>query len=130
MSGPQQTIAQLRAARQSWVELEPAQDGKLPKRVQIIRPREAELGDMSRRPGETDVDVMVRCASKYVRDWDGITLAALLGDAIAPADPITFDLALWLEYAPDRLNWLTAVFEALADAVIQEQNRREASAKN
>ena len=46
MAAPQPTVAQMRAARQSWLELEPATASKPAKRVQIIRPRDAEAFDL------------------------------------------------------------------------------------
>lgn len=127
---PQEAIAAHRAARQSWVELEPAKDGQPAKRVQIIRPRDAEAFDLRDLRGGGEIDLLVRCACKYVTGWDGFTLADLLGAAIAPPDPAPFSAELWAEVAPDHSPWLVAVFEALNRAVEAELQRREAAAKN
>ena len=118
------TIARLRAARQSWVELEPG------KRVQILRPAEAELQDFYTRPDQTEVDRALMCARKYVTGWEGVTEADLLGPEIAAADPVPFDSDLWAEVVKDRVAWLEVVTHALLAAIRKHQAAQEADAKN
>ena len=127
---PQEAIAAHRAARQSWVELVAAKDGQPAKRVQIIRPREAELQDFTPKPGQSDTDRMLACAVKFVTGWDGITLADLLGAAVAPADPAPFDARLWAEVLPDRMDWLTTVASGLMEVIATHQRQRAEAAKN
>lgn len=127
---PQEAIAAARTARQSWIELEPATDGQPAKRVQLLRPREAELQDFTPKPGQSDIERMVGCAVKYVTGWDGITMADLLGAAIAPADPAPFDARLWAEVLPDRMDWLNTVAAGLMDVIATHQRNRAAAAKN
>ena len=117
-------IARLRAARQSWVELEPG------KRVQILRPAEAELQDFYTRPEQTEIDRALLCARKYVTGWEGVTEADLLGAAIAAPDPVPFDADLWAEVVKDRMDWLGVVSQALLAAIRLHEETKAAAAKN
>lgn len=117
-------IAALRAARQSWVELEPG------KRVQIIRPPEAALHEFSALAGENHVDRMLRCVVKYVTGWEGITEADLLGAALAPADVVPFESALWATVVADRMDWIRVVMSALVESINAHDGARQAAEKN
>lgn len=117
-------IARLRSARQSWVELEPG------KRIQIIRPPEADMQDFIPKEGESEVDRMLRAATKYVTGWEGITEADLLGEALASPEPVKFDPALWAEVIRDNRGWMMKVAVGLMDAVSTYENARRESAKN
>jgi hypothetical protein len=117
-------IALLREQRKSWVDLEPG------KRVQIIRPAEADMQDFDARDGYTAIDRMVACAAKYVTGWDGITRADLLGAAHAGPDPVPFSAELWAEVVRDRNAWLMAVSHGLIEAIAAHQAAKEQDAKN
>jgi len=117
-------IAALRAARQTWVDLEPG------KRVQIIRPPEAALHEFNVQAGENNVERMLRCVVKYVTGWEGITEADLLGAALAPADAVAFDAALWATVVADRVDWIRLVMSALIDAIDAHDLAKQAAEKN
>lgn len=108
----------------SWVELDPG------KRVQIIRPLSAELQDFARIDGQTDVDRMALCASKYVVGWDGITEADLLGADQASPMPVPFDVEVWAEVVRDRRGWMLTVVEALMGVITAHEERVARDAKN
>lgn len=112
------------AARQSWVELEPG------KRVRILRPAEAEIGDFYTKPDQSEVERALMCARKYVTGWEGITEADLLGASQAGADALPFDSALWAEVVKDRVGWLGIVHAALTDAYKAHEAAKAADAKN
>lgn len=117
-------LQRLRAARQSWVELEPG------KRIQITRPPEADMQDFIPRPGESEVDRMLRCATKYVVGWEGITEADLLGEALASPEPVKFEPVLWAEVVRDNRDWMMKVVVGLMDVVSAYEKARSESAKN
>ena len=117
-------ITRLLAARQTWVELEP---GKL---VQIIRPPEAALYEFNLQGSENNIDRMLRCVTKYVTGWEGITEADLLGAALAPADAVPFDAAIWAAVVADRVHWIRVVMDALIDAINTHDHAKQAAAKN
>lgn len=117
-------IAALRAARQTWVELAPG------KRVQIIRPAEANLHEFRLQGAENSVERMLRCVVKYVTGWEGFTEADLLGAALAPADPVAFDAALWATVVADHVDWVSTIMGALVDAINAHEAAKEAAQKN
>ena len=117
-------IAALRAARTSWVEIDPG------KRVQITRPPEAALHEFSRRADETHVELMLRCVCKYVVGWEGITESDLLGTAIGPAEPVPFASDLWACVVADRAQWLGTAMNGLVDAINAHEAAKQAAAKN
>lgn len=100
-------VAQLRARRESWVDVAPG------KRVRIRRPREAEMQRFVR-------DGRIVCDIEHVRDfvvgWEGITEADLLGSAGA-GSPAIFSAEVWDEVVTDRLSWIKPVAKALLQAI-------------
>lgn len=117
-------LARMRAQRQSWIELEAGL------RVQILRPLEAEYQDFITKPGSTDLDRMLRCAEKYVTNWEGFTEAFLLGASQAPADPVPFDRDVWSEVLKDHADWIVVVTRALMEVLNAHNEQREDDAKN
>lgn len=118
-------LSRMRAQRQSWVDIAPG------KRVQIMRPPEAELPDFvtTTDDGRYTLHAELRHVHKYTTGWSGFTEADLIG-AAGSSDPIDFTPELWLAVVEDQLEWLRAVAQALLDAVIEHRTRREADAKN
>jgi hypothetical protein len=112
------------------VELEPASGDVAAKRAQIIRPPEADMQDFVPKPGESEVDRMLRCCTKYVTGWENITEEDLLGAALASPEPVKFDLALWAEVVRDSRDWMMKVVVGLMDVVSQYEKQRSESAKN
>lgn len=118
-------INQLRAQRQSWVDLEPG------KRVQIMRPPESEIGaflrvENGRKSMMADLDQVV----KFTTGWEGITEADLLGASVGASDAVPFDPALWAEVVADRGDWLKAVAQALLDAIVKHFDAKAQAEKN
>ena len=118
-------INQLRAQRQSWVDLEPG------KRVQIMRPPESEIGaflrvENGRKSMMADLDQVV----KFTTGWEGITEADLLGASVGASDAVPFDPALWAEVVADRGDWLKAVAQALLDAIVKHFDEKAQAEKN
>lgn len=123
---PEQIRAQLRAARQKWVEVAPG------KSVQILRPAEAELAQFlaDGAEGGRNLSVEVVHVQRFVTDWRGITEADLLGGALASDTPAPFDAALWADVVADRTDWRNTVAQALLDAIVAHFDARAAVAKN
>ncbi len=119
-------INKLRAARQSWVDLEPG------KRVQIIRPAETELGEFLHygQAGELQAVADVPQCKRFVTGWDGITEADLLGAAIGSSDALPFTVDLWAEVVGDRSDWCRVVSEALVKAITDHVKSRDEATKN
>lgn len=123
---PEQIRAQLRAARQSWVEVAPG------KSVQILRPAEADLAQflVADADGQRNLSVELAHVQRFVTDWRGITEADLLGGALASDTPAAFDAGLWADVVADRTDWRTAVAQALLSAIVAHLDARAATAKN
>lgn len=121
----QLVINKLRAARQSWVELEPG------KRVQIIRPPESSVGSFLRDDaGGRAMVAELEQIKKYVTGWDGITEADLLGASVGASDPLPFSSELWAEVVEDHGDWLKVVATALLDSIVKHFEKKAAAAKN
>jgi hypothetical protein len=118
-------IKQLRAQRQSWVDLEPG------KRVQIIRPAEIEVQQFFRMEGGLrTMAAELPQVTKFVTDWAGITEADLLGAAVGASDAVPFDADLWAEVVADRSAWLKTVSSALIDAIVKHFESKAQAEKN
>lgn len=118
-------INKLRAARQSWVQLEPG------KRVQIIRPPETSVGNFLRDDaGGRAMVAELEQIKKYVTGWDGITEADLLGPSVGSSDPLPFSTDLWSEVVEDHGDWLALVARALLDAIVKHFEKKAEDSKN
>jgi hypothetical protein len=122
----QRLITQLRAQRQSWVELEPG------KQVQIIRPPEVDISAFlgGGAGGGRAISVGLAQVCQYVTGWQGVTEADLLGAAVGSSDAVPFDSALWAEVVADRGDWLNTVAQALLAAIVQHFEAKAAVEKN
>ena len=118
-------ITQLRAQRQSWVDLAPG------KRVQIIRPAESQISEFLRTTGNgRSLVVELAQVCKYTVGWDGITEADLLGAAVGACDPVPFDSELWAEVVADRSEWLNRVAIGLSESITNYFNKKAEAEKN
>lgn len=118
-------VKQLRAQRQSWVDLEPG------KRVQIIRPAESEFSSFLSGDGaDRRIAVGLEHVGKYVTDWEGVTEAELLGAAVGSSDAVAFDASLWLEVAADRSPWFLAVSTAIMKSMTDHFEKKAEVSKN
>jgi hypothetical protein len=118
-------INQLRAQRQSWVDVAPG------KRVQIMRPPESEIGsflrvDDGRKSMVAELDQVV----KFTAGWDGITEADILGASVGGSDAVAFEADLWREMVADRGDWLKLVAQALLDAIVKHFESKAQAEKN
>lgn len=111
-------IQRLLEQREAWAELG---DGL---RVKVRRPAEGELPAYLRSRGEVD------CHLRCVVGWEGFSEAVLFGSTVGSPEPIDFDAELWLHAARDRMDWVTAVARAVAQAIEAHAVAREAAAKN
>lgn len=127
----QLVINKLRAARQSWVEVEPDNEGSK-KRVRIIRPAETQIGEFLQRGPDGDLRLVadVPQCQRFVVDWEGITEADLLGAAVGSSDPLPFSPELWSEVCADRADWCRAVSVGLVNAITAHTEAKDAAAKN
>lgn len=118
MNGPgvNALLAQMRAQRDRWVELEPGL------RVKVRRPHELAVFRMR---GGVEIDHLV----DHVVDWDGFTSATLLGAEVGSSDQLAFDARLWREAVSDRGRWAITVTDAMLAAVEEHNTRREAAEK-
>jgi len=125
-------LAQMRAQRTRWVELEPGTEGGQPaKRVQILRPPEAELPDLltTTADGRHTLAVQQRHVEQYTIGWDGITEADLIGPA-GSSEPAPFATALWAAVTLDRVAWGRTVAQAILAAIVEHREAVEADTKN
>lgn len=124
-------INKLRAARQSWVDLEPDQEGSK-KRARIMRPAETEIGEFLQRDPDGGLRLVadVPQCKRFVVDWEGITEADLLGAAVGSSDPLAFAPELWAEVCADRADWCRAVSVGLVTAITAHTESKDAAAKN
>ena len=131
MTPAERLIAQIKAQRLSWVELEPAADGRAAKRVQITRPPETAMPDFVVRSedGGYTLKAELRHVEAYTVGWEGITEADLVGPA-GSSDPAAFAPGLWSIVVADKLVWLQAVATAILEAIVKHRDALEADTKN
>ncbi len=131
MTPAERLIAQIKAQRLSWVELEPAADGRAAKRVQITRPPENDVASfVSQTPeGLFTLEASAEHVTKYVTGWDGITEADLIGPA-GSSDAAEFHPNLWRIVVEDRLDWMRAIARALLDAILAHRAAKLEDEKN
>jgi hypothetical protein len=89
MTPAERLIAQIKAQRLSWVELEPAADGRAAKRVQITRPPETAMPDFVAKTddGQYTLKAEIRHVNAYTVGWEGFIESDLVGPAGA-SDPV------------------------------------------
>lgn len=131
MTPAERLIAQMRTQRQSWVEVAPAPEGGVAKRVKITRPPENEVSSFvtSTADGRFTLSATADHVSRYVVGWDGITEADLVG-AAGGSDPAPFNADLWRLVVEDRLDWMRAIAQALLDAILAHRAARTEDEKN
>jgi hypothetical protein len=83
MTPAERLIAQIKAQRLSWVELEPAADGRAAKRVQITRPPETAMPDFVAKTddGQYTLKAEIRHVNAYTVGWEGFIESDLVGPA-------------------------------------------------
>lgn len=131
MTPAERLIAQMRAQRQSWVEVMPAPEGGVAKRIKITRPPENEVSSFvaSTEDGRFTLQATADHVSRYVVGWDGITEADLVG-AAGGSDPAPFHGDLWRLVVEDRLDWMRTIAQALLDAILTHRAARTEDEKN
>jgi hypothetical protein len=131
MTPAERLISAMRAQRLSWVELEPAKDGRAEKRVQITRPPESAMPDflVKTEDGGYTLKAELRHVEAYTVGWEGITEADLVGPA-GSSDPAAFAPALWSVVVADKLAWLQAVATAILEAIVKHREALDADTKN
>lgn len=119
---PEAILKTMRAQRAVWMDLEPG------KRVQVIRPREAELIEhfLLQRGGHT---AELQRVQQFVVGWEGFTEADFLGAAGA-SDPLPFNAELWAEWISDHLALVPKVAQKLVEIIEAHAATKEEAAKN
>lgn len=118
-------IAQILAARESWVDLGGG------KAVRIRRPAEAQFAALVRvEAGKRQLRVELADVQRCVTGWRGFTEADLLGPTVGNADALEFDAGVWAEVVADRVDWLGTVGQALLNAIASHAERAQAAAGN
>lgn len=125
----QAIIERLRAQRDSWCVLRPADADQPELAVCLRRPAEVELQAFRPAVGR-DLDALLsEAACSTAVDWRGFTEAELLGAAIGSSDPLPFNADLWREAARDRLDWLSKcanhVMAAVGEHFAQKAEQRK-----
>lgn len=120
--------AKFRRTREKDVALE---EGKS---VTLVRPPEAELGDML-KPHPTDADkriwsIELEHVRKYTVGWKGITEADFFGKAVGSDDPVEFDQDLWMDLVSDNVDWMNKVTGAILAAIVEHHQQTAEVAKN
>lgn len=126
----QALIAKIRAAREVWLELEPAVGG-----IEGDAPGQPALRVKVRRPAEAETLAFARGtfadgAARVVVGWEGFSEATLFGIAVGSSDPLPFDPDLWAEVVRDRTDWIVKVTERASQLVKEHGEARQAHAKN
>lgn len=114
---PEQLLARMAEQRAHWATLPGGQ------RVRFHRPPEVELPLLLR-------GVTVEHVIQYACDWDGFTEATLLGAAVGNSDAVPFHRDVWAAWVRDHTDAISPVAKAIADAVTEHLQAREAVAKN
>ncbi len=131
MTPAERLIAQIKAQRLSWVELEPATDGRAAKRVQITRPPETAMPDFVAKTedGQYTLKAEIRHVNAYTVGWEGFIESDLVGPAGA-SDPVDFAPELWQTVVADKMAWLQTVARAILESIVKHRDTVEADAKN
>ena len=130
MTPQERLIAQIKAQRQSWVEVAPATETQPAKRVRITRPPENDVADfVTERDGRRTLEVGASHVVKYVVDWDGVLESDLVG-AAGSSDPAPFNSALFAIVVEDRLPWMRTIASALLDSIVAHHEAQQTDAKN
>lgn len=131
MTPAERLIAQIKAQRLSWVELEPAADGRQAKRVQITRPPETAMPDFVAKTdeGQYTLKAEIRHVNAYTVGWEGFIESDLVGPAGA-SDPVDFTAELWQTVVADKMAWLQTVARAILESIVRHRDALEADAKN
>lgn len=117
MSPAERLIAQLRAARLSWLELASGL------KVQILRPAEVE---MITNVGRGALEV----ACAQVVGWEGFTEATLVGSEVGSDVVADFTPELWEAYAADHADHTAAVAKEVRRITEAYWARRKEQTKN
>lgn len=112
----QALIARIRAQREFWVDVAPG------KRLRVRRPVETDFVRYSR--------LSVGLCAACVVGWDGFSEADLLGAAIGSSDPLPFDEEACLEVVLDRAEWASVLAIAIAKAIKDHLDAKDAAGKN
>jgi len=121
-------IDRVRAQRAKWVDVAPG------KRVQIVRPPEVQAAERFMRPSAVPGQVLLNAGlaevQDYVRGWDGITEADIVGSAGASDLPAPFSQQLWAVVVEDHADWMRVVAQGLLDLIVEHQQTKAGIAKN
>lgn len=113
----EQLIARMLEQRAHWA---PLPGGR---RVRFHRPPEL---DMPKLLGGVRLEHVV----EYACGWEGFTEATFLGAAVGSSDPLPFNRDVWAAWVADNADAVGPVAQAIAEAVTQHLQSREAVAKN
>lgn len=116
-------VAQLRAARLVWVEVEPGI------RVQIDTPSTLAAGRLHRAL-EASSDDAIAVVAGLVRGWEGVTGVTALGVGVGGDDPLPVSADLAALLLADRLDWLTTLGVAAINATGAALERAKAARGN
>lgn len=123
---PEAILKTMRAQRAVWLDLEPG------KRVQVSRPREAEVVEHFLRPkagGGYTLMAELPQVQQFVVGWEGFKESDFIGAAGA-SDPLPFSAELWAEWISDHLALVPKVAQQLIDSIAAHTNAKEAAEKN
>lgn len=118
------TLAErMRERRMFWVELEPGANGAEPKRVQLLRPPETQIGRLLK-------GMSIEDAASAAVGWSGFTEADLLGPGVGGSDPAPFSPEAWRELVLDNVAFANKAMGELVAAVAQHLERMQAAQGN
>lgn len=125
---PEALLQTMRAQRSVWVDLEPG------KRVQVIRPREAEVAESFLKPSSRKgvgytLSADLPEVRRFTVGWEGFTEADLIG-AAGGSSPVPFHADVWSEVVTDRLDWSRIVAEKLVRLIADHQSAKAEAEKN
>lgn len=115
-------IKQLREQRMSWVDLPTG------KSVRIIRPTEVEIATLLFVDGRVEIGFEMMC--RFVKDWRGFLESDILGAGVGGSDPVVFSEKLWAEVSTDHADWVRTVANAILEAAVTHQSKKELLEKN
>lgn len=121
---PEILIKKLLAQREFWVDLAGGQ------RVKLRRPAEADvLSLLARKDGKVvGLSIGLPEIKRFAVDWEGFTEALLIPSGASDAVPFTADL--WACVIEDRAGWVAACSAAIAEKIVEHENRTEAALGN
>lgn len=117
---PDQLQALILKQRSTWLEVEPASEGRPAKRVLVQRPAELQVREEFMKfdadGNLKSVSVELPHVKRFVTGWEGFTESDLVGGA-GSSDVVPFSPTVWAVVIEDKANWHQAIANQLVQMI-------------